>query len=522
MVLSLPLDAAEGRQYQDLVGTFSGVARRYSDRVALVADGRQFSYRQLDEWSDGVADALQASGVRPGERVALRMGPGAEAIAAILGILKSGAAYVPLDIRNPPARTELILSDSGASAFVGDQGEITHDLTLITTADIARLYGRHTDRPDRPDRPDRAADDIAYVIYTSGTTGAPKGVPVSHRNVTTLFSATAGFFEFSPDDRWLLFHSLAFDFSVWEIWGAFSFGGALVVLPHWAARTPEQYLAVIEDQGITVLNQTPTAFVALTEAALRGTHTLPALRYIVFGGEKLTSAMLLPWARRYGLDQPRLVNGYGITETTVFTTFHQVGDDDRDREVSVIGAPLPGFGFRVVDDDGRDVAVGDEGELWLSGPQVAVGYLNRPDLNAVRFPSVAGDDGPIRYYRSGDLVSELPNGELAYRGRADLQVKLRGYRIELSDIEAVVRTHDDVVDAVVWVREYRAGDARLVCAFVPAAGTCVGARDVREHIRSRLPSYMHPSQYRSLPELPRTINGKTDRSAVAKIWEEGH
>ncbi|MFJ2818330.1 amino acid adenylation domain-containing protein [Streptomyces sp. NPDC091279] len=507
----------------NLLASFGHSVSTHPHRIALSADGQQYSYRRLDAWSDAIGWLLQEKGVRHGARVALRMPPGPEAIAAILGIFKVGAAYVPLDVRHPPARKTFIITDSGATALIGEPGEGINDgvvPTVITPSEIAELAQQATKRSTAR-RVD--AQDTAYVIYTSGTTGAPKGVPVRHGHAAALFSASQAVFRFTAQDRWLLFHSIAFDFSVWEIWGALTTGAELVILPHWAARSPDKCLDVVVDQGITVLNQTPTAFAALAEAALRSDRDLPDLRYVIFGGEKLTPAAFRPWAKRYGLASPRLVNGYGITETTVFTTFHEIVDDDLATDRSVIGTALPGFRVRVVDDEGRDVPDGETGEMWLAGPQVTEGYLNRPDLTSEKYPVVTDSEtgDAVRYYRSGDLVSRLPDGNLVYDGRADLQVKLRGYRIELSDIEAAVRRHDQVLDAVVQVRHFKAGDDRLVCAFVARddAGPPTAA-DLRRHIKDLLPSYMHPARYLRLPSLPATVNDKVDRADVARSWNE--
>ncbi|MEU6687697.1 amino acid adenylation domain-containing protein [Streptomyces sp. NPDC046832] len=506
----------------NLLSLFGQSVSTHPHRTALSADGKQYSYRRLDAWSDAIGWLLQEKGVGHGDRVALRLPPGPEAIAAIIGIFKAGAAYVPLDVRHPPARKTFILTDSEAKALIGDPGEGVNDgaiPTVITRLEIAELAQQATQRSTAR-RID--AQDTAYVIYTSGTTGAPKGVPVRHGHAAALFLASQSVFEFNAQDRWLLFHSIAFDFSVWEIWGALTTGAELVVLPQWAARSPDKYLDVVIDQGITVLNQTPTAFAAFAEAALRSDRDLP-LRYVIFGGEKLTPAALRPWAKRYGLTSPRLVNGYGITETTVFTTFHEVIDDDLTRDRSIIGTALPGFRIRVVDEAGHDVADGETGELWLAGPQVTEGYLNRPELTTEKYPVLteAETGNALRYYRSGDLVSQLPDGNLVYDGRADLQVKLRGYRIELSDIEAAVRRHDRVLDAVVQVRPFKAGDDRLVCAFVARDDAePPTAADLRKHLKDALPSYMHPARYLRLPELPTTVNGKVDRDAVARSWNE--
>ncbi|OKI00997.1 hypothetical protein A6A06_19175 [Streptomyces sp. CB02923] len=457
--------------------------------------------------------------------MALRMPTGANAIAAMLGILRTGAAYVPLDVRNPPDRNAFIVADSRVSALVGDPGD-TFGYTgpLVTEESVAALREHRAPAKPGPELP--GPKDVAYIIYTSGTTGRPKGVPIRHGSVTALLAATSRLFRFSADDRWLLFHSMAFDFSVWEMWGALSTGAELVVLPYWTARTPGKTARFVRDRGITVLNQTPTAFSALTAAVLDDGADLPDLRYVVFGGEKLTPAVVRPWGKRFGLERPRLVNMYGITETTVHATFHQLTEDDLSGDDSVIGRPLPGFTHRIVTEDGRDAGPGEQGELWLAGPQVSEGYHNRPELTSERFtPGPTLDHGgpPPRYYHSGDLVSQLPGGDLVYHGRADLQVKLRGHRIELSDVEAAVRAHPDAVDAVVWVQDFAPGDSRLVCAYTARAAqedTGLDARALRRHVKSVLPSYMHPAHYLALPELPRTINGKVDRAAAVRAFEE--
>ncbi|WP_308409197.1 amino acid adenylation domain-containing protein [Streptomyces sp. BV129] len=509
---SAPLLEEEHRGGGTLVDALLHSFRARTDSVAVECGDDRLTYAGLDLWSDAVRAALGERGVRPGDRVAVRLAPGPGAIAAIAGIVRAGAAYVPLDVRNPPSRNAFILQDCAASALIGaadDTGATglpvlsERDLDLLRTAPPA---------PPGGTAPAPAPEDTAYVIYTSGTTGRPKGVPVTHEAVTALLGAASGLFTFTSEDRWLLFHSLAFDFAVWEMWGALATGARLVVLPQDTARSAESTLAVVADRGVTVLNQTPTAFAALSATALASDTELPGLRYVVFGGEKLTPGLLRPWAARYGLAAPRLVNMYGITEVTVHATYHEVTPEDLAGDDSCVGRPLPGFRTRVVGEDGRDA---ERGELWLAGPQVTHGYLGRPELDAERFVTASDGERTARYYRSGDLVSTRPDGALRYHGRADLQVKLRGHRIELSEIEAVVRDHPRVSDAVVWVHTFRPGDERLVCAFTTTGGEPVEAGALHEHTGRDLPSYMRPARFLHLPELPRTVNGKVDRAAVA-------
>ncbi|WP_369173668.1 amino acid adenylation domain-containing protein [Streptomyces sp. R28] len=519
---------SEAEPRRTLVDVFADSAAGHPDGTAVSDESSRVTYRELDVWSLRIAQRLREHGVAPGDRVALRMEAGCDAIAAILGILRSGAAYVPLDPRNPAERNEFIVGDSGARHLVGEADPAWGGaLTRTTTDELASL--RHGPTPEPPEARSSAtaglpgADHCAYVIYTSGTTGVPKGVPVRHGSVTALLDATRGLFDVSPSDRWLLFHSLAFDFSVWEVWGALSTAGAVVVPPQWVTRAPEQFVELLAEERITVVNQTPTAFGMLVRGHAATGRDLPDLRYVIFGGEKLTPAALRDWVDAHGLDRPRLVNMYGITETTVHATFHRVTRADVDGSASVIGTALPGFAVRVAGPDGEEVTEpGVPGELLLGGPQVTQGYLNRPELNAERFVSFPPGPGGTRYYRSGDLVSRTADGDLVYHGRADLQVKLRGHRVELGDIENAVRSHPSVVEAVALPRVSADGTQRLCCALLTREGELPDLRELRRHTAAKLPSYMQPARYRVVDELPRTVNGKVDRNALAAAWEENH
>lgn len=502
----------------NLVDSFRGSRRSHPEQIAVTTGVRSLTYRELDVWSRNVSALLRDAGVGPGARVALRLPPDLEMIVAILGILRRGAAYVPLDVRNPPARNRYIVTDCGATTLVGENDGDLPVAGVLSADEVSRARSRDADEGDEQIV---SAETVAYIIYTSGTTGHPKGVAIRHGNVMALLAGAGSVFDFRSTDRWLLFHSVSFDFSVWESWGALHSGGTLVVLPHWVARSPRSCLRVLAEQRITVLNQTPTAFAGLAAAAITAAADLPALRYVILGGEKVAPSALRPWATRYGLDRPWVVNGYGITETTVFTSFHRIIDGELDSDEANIGRPLPGHSIRIVGDGGRDVGVGEVGELWLAGPQVATGYLHRPELTATCFPKAPGPAGRlIRYYRSGDLVRRTANGELVYDRRADLQLKVRGYRIEPSEVESAVRRHPAVADAVVVLREVTRRDLRLVCAYRTTGAATVDESQLREHVAELLPSYLWPAHYVRLDELPRTMNGKVDRVAALRIVEK--
>tara|TARA_B100000676_G_scaffold311509_1_gene381635 strand:+ start:39 stop:1550 length:1512 start_codon:yes stop_codon:yes gene_type:complete len=353
-------------------------------------------------------------------------------------------------------------------------------------------------------------DQPAYVIYTSGSTGQPKGTVVSHRNVLRLFTSTEAWFRFTDDDVWTLFHSFAFDFSVWETWGALLYGGRLVVVPYEISRAPERFLQLLRTERVTVLNQTPSAFRQLLHADGEHRESLE-LRYVIFGGEALDPTMLRDWFAARGDERPRLVNMYGITETTVHVTYRPLTSDDANRAASLIGEPIPDLALYVLGEHGQPVPPTLPGELYVAGEGLAIGYLHRPELTAERF--VASDVvGGARLYRTGDRVRRRANGELEYLGRVDTQVKIRGFRIELGEIGALLAQHDDVREAVATVFE-RCGDRSLVAYFVPANGA-PSVESMRAHLAQHLPSYMVPARFVALDQLPLTVNGKLDYKAL--------
>ncbi|HEV2844548.1 MAG TPA: amino acid adenylation domain-containing protein, partial [Thermoanaerobaculia bacterium] len=398
---------------------FALQAARSPEAVAVVCDGERLSYGDLDRRANQIANHLIGLGVVPGDLVGLRLERSPRMVAAVLGVLKAGAAYVPLDPAYPAERLAFMIEDSGATAILDEEA-------------LAGIAGDASD-PQAP----VSAEHPAYVIYTSGSTGRPKGVVVRHGNATRLFSASDRWFGFGPEDVWTLFHSYAFDFSVWEIWGALLYGGRLVVVPYWVSRSPEAFYELLRDERVTVLNQTPSAFQQLTQVA----ETDLALRYVIFGGEALKPASLAPWFERHGDERPRLINMYGITETTVHVTYRPVGKADT---VSAVGCPIPDLGAYLLDQALNLVPVGVPGEIFVGGAGLALGYLNRPELTAERFvPNPFGEPGS-RLYRSGDLARRLPDGDLEYLGRIYHQLKIRGFRIELGEIESALARHPAV------------------------------------------------------------------------------
>ncbi|MFD8447445.1 amino acid adenylation domain-containing protein [Streptomyces globisporus] len=464
---------------------------------ALTAGSTTLSYAELDARAEALADGLYARGVRPGDLVGLCLPRSTDLVAAMLAVLKADAVHVPLDPEHPADRRERTARDAGVR---------------LTVEDPATLTGH----PPRPAAPRGEPGSPAYVIHTSGSTGRPKGVVVTHANVTALVDAVREDFGLSPDDTWTCFHSAAFDFSVWEIWGALLTGGRLVVADHWTTRSPEDFHALLVRERVSVLSQTPSAFTQLA-AADRTAPDPVGIRLVVLGGEPLDARPLLDWFDRHPEDRCRLVNMYGITETTVHVTAATVTRRDALAGSRSVGRPLPGWSVRVLDAHGRPVPPGAPGEIVVGGAGVALGYLNRPALTAERFVPDPLDPAGRRLYRSGDLGRLLPDGTLEHLGRIDDQVQVRGFRIEPGEIRHVLLEDPAVSAAAVTVTGGDAGDAaavRIDAYVVPAPGAGEDPGPVRERAARLLPPHMVPATVTVLPALPLTANGKLDAARL--------
>ncbi|MCS7500250.1 amino acid adenylation domain-containing protein, partial [Pseudomonas aeruginosa] len=498
---------------------FEEQARQRPQAVALILDEQRLSYGELNARANRLAHCLIARGVGADVPVGLALERSLDMLVGLLAILKAGGAYLPLDPAAPEERLAHILDDSGVRLLL-TQGHLLEHLPRQAGVEVLAIDGLVLDGYAESDPlPTLSADNLAYVIYTSGSTGKPKGTLLTHRNALRLFSATEAWFGFDERDVWTLFHSYAFDFSVWEIFGALLYGGRLVIVPQWVSRSPEDFYRLLCREGVTVLNQTPSAFKQLMAMACSADMATqqPALRYVIFGGEALDLQSLRPWFQRFGDRQPQLVNMYGITETTVHVTYRPVSEADLEGGlVSPIGGTIPDLSWYILDRDLNPVPRGAVGELYIGRAGLARGYLRRPGLSATRFvpnpfPGGAGE----RLYRTGDLARFQADGNIEYIGRIDHQVKVRGFRIELGEIEAALAGLAGVRDAVVLAHDGVGGTQLVGYVVADSAEDAERLREsLRESLKRHLPDYMVPAHLMLLERMPLTVNGKLDRQAL--------
>ncbi|OBR47788.1 non-ribosomal peptide synthetase [Paraburkholderia tropica] len=510
-------DAAPG-----LHEAFELQAVRRPDAIAVSCDEARLSFAELNARANRLARKLRSLGVGPDMLVGLCSGRSLEMVVGMLAILKAGGAYLPLDPDLPRDRLAYILADARPrviltqSALAGSFTDGHHVVWCLDQPGEALLEFADTNV-----RVTIRGDNLAYCIYTSGSTGQPKGTLLTHRNAVRLFLAADRHFDLRERDVWTLFHSYAFDFSVWEVFGALLHGARVVIVPYLVSRSPLEFYQLLQRERVTVLSQTPSAFRQLMQIALNAPDAAGlALRYVAFGGEALDVASLKPWFERFGDAAPQLVNMYGITETTVHVTFRPMRSADLAATRSPIGEPLGDLDWHILDDALNPVPAGVKGELYIGGAGLARGYLGRPALTAQRFiphPFAAGDGE--RLYKTGDRVLRRRDGSVEYVGRSDHQVKIRGFRIELGEIEAKLRDSADVGDVTVIVREDTPGQPRIVAYVVPARldaadDTTAYAERLRYGLKQHLPDYMIPSAVVILERMPLTSNGKLDQRAL--------
>lgn len=496
---------------------FAARAAQSPDAPAVHFNDHTLTYQALNRQADHLARALQDYQVGPEAIIGVAMERSLELIVTILAILKAGGAYLPLDPHYPAERLNVLIEDAHVSLILTDQASYSQMTQLRgLVLDCAELQARTFTTSART-VPPAQPENLAYVIYTSGSTGTPKGVMISHAHVVRLFLATRHWFDWSERDIWTLFHSYAFDFSVWELWGALSHGGQLVVVPYWVSRTPTLFATLLKERAVTILNQTPSAF---TQLLRMDEQTLArdelSLRAVIFGGEALHPHLLARWADTPETRPFSFVNMYGITETTVHATYRRLKSADIfENERSVIGTAIPDLQMYILNPSLQPVPIGIVGELYIGGAGVARGYLLHPELTAERFlPHPFSTQPGARLYQTGDLARYLPNGEIEYIGRADTQVKIRGFRIEPGEIESALIRLPDVQEALVTVHTDTQANKHLVAYLVPGPQANLSVSTIRHTLQNMLPDYMIPAYFITLPALPLTQHGKVDRRAL--------
>ncbi|MEV7615046.1 amino acid adenylation domain-containing protein [Streptomyces sp. NPDC089799] len=495
---------------------FAEAARRHPDATALVDEEGPVSYGELQASVDELAGVLAQWCTEDDRLIAARVGRSRSAPLGFLGILAGGRGYVPVDPDHPRARRDLLLDDSAARLVLTDGPPEADETPLAEVAGLTLASRRVRPHRSGTDIPERTA----YVIYTSGSTGTPKGCVVGHDQVLALLDACAEVFDLRPRDVWTVAHSFGFDFSVWELWGALLNGGTALIVPSDTARDPEAFAALLASREVTVLSQTPSMFGFLVGTLSRHGRSLSHLRHAVLGGEPVNLRDALAWLEGACAPRARLVNMYGITETTVHVTYGEL-DADTCRAAEAgrtpIGRPLPHLRISLRDAAGQPVADGEPGEMWVAGSGVAHGYLRRPDLTAERFVTEPSGDRSTRHYRSGDWAVRGTDGTLHYVGRTDSQVKVRGHRVELGEVEAVLTTLDGVRGAACVVQTNRTGQHILVAYIVDDASAGLNPGRIRAHLADRIPAHMRPHRFKRVEAIPVTANGKLDRAALPAL-----
>ena len=518
-------------QDKTIVHLFEEKAEMYPDRIATAGKGFllefydiQISYCELKNRANRVAEFLSGKGAEVDTIIGIMESRSIEMIVGILGILRCGGAYIPIDPGYPQERIEYMLKDSASKIL------LTSDLIIESNQYLGHTQLKHYAQPFH----------LAYIIYTSGTTGRPKGAMVEHRNVVRLFVNDEFQFEFTQHDVWTIFHSFCFDFSVWEMFGALLYGGRALIVPRTLARDSMKFLEILKKEKVTVLNQTPSAFYNLIDMELLETQkesTELSIRYIIFGGEALTVSRLKEWRKRYS--EGKHINMYGITETTVHVTFKEIKDSEIEAGVSNIGKPIPTLKVYILDKFKQLLPVGVSGEMYIEGAGVVRGYLNRPTLTLDTFINFSPEkhfnssgitvsnnipnipfSGEI-LYKSGDQARYLLNGDIEYLGRIDNQVKIRGFRIELGEIENRIMMHKGVKESIVIIRKSvgsknsRADSDFYLCTYiVPVHEEALTVQELREYLQLKLPEYMIPSYFVLLESMPFTPNGKINKNAL--------
>ncbi|WP_148298888.1 non-ribosomal peptide synthetase, partial [Paenibacillus pini] len=494
---------------ENVLDRLKTIVQRYPHKVALSDKQGDITYEELEQRSDLVARYLIQQGFKTEDMAVISVNQDNELILLMIGVIKAGGVYIPVDPNYPMDRISFILKDSGAKFFISSLSNNFQEANHVKINPTDLLQQTNLEQINDIHLPSYTSQS-GYVIYTSGTSGVPKGVKVSSDNILSLIEATQKEFGLLPNDVWTMFHSSSFDFSVWEMWGSLLTGAKLVVVARETATSLYDFYDLLIEHKVTVLNQTPSSFYALQN--IESEQRIPRLnsiRLIIFGGEALDNTKLKKWFQRYSSSKCRLVNMYGITETTVHVTYQNILKRNLDTISQSIGVPLNGWKISIRDQYEMPCLLGVEGEIWVGGLGLANGYLNREELTTEKF--IIEKTSGERWYKSGDLGRMKSDGSIDYLGRIDSQVKIRGYRIELDEIKKQIIRISGVHDVVVTVHNpnNNADEHKQIFAFFES-NIDYSSNDIKDILLKELPSYMIPSKAVRVKKIPLTINGKVD------------
>jgi amino acid adenylation domain-containing protein len=495
---------------------FEAQVAKTPDALAAEFQGEQLTYRELNTRANRLAHYLRKQGVGPEVMIGICVERSLEMLVGILGVLKSGGAYVPLDPKYPRERIAFMIEDANLALVLTQQGLRPHiassNARLLCLDEDWETIAKES--PENPS-PDVTATNLAYVIYTSGSTGNPKGVMIEHRSLVNFTLAATAAYEIKPDDRVLQFASLSFDLSAEEIYPALTCGAAVVLRTDAMISSPRDFLDCCNEWNISVVDLPTAYWHELVNALDSSKFSLPApVRLVIIGGEKALTERVSAWKKLVG-ERVRLVNTYGPTETTIVATMCDLEGRDEIKDIVPIGRPIANVTAYVLSDSLQAAPIGVAGELHIGGAGIARGYINRPALTAAKFiPNPFRDQPGAKLYKTGDVVRYRADGHIEFLGRVDNQIKIRGFRVELEEIESALRNHAAVNDCVVVLREAHDHDQRLVAYIVSAGPSPSATGELRNFLKARLPSYMVPAAFEMIDALPLMPNGKIDRRAL--------
>ena len=494
-------------------------AHKTPNAIAIIHEGKGLSYQALNESANRLAHYLVAQGAKAERLVGISLVRSPEMIVAFLGVLKAGAAYVPIDPNYPESRRQYILADAQVEILLTQTALLTQLATEQKQVDKVLCLDRMTDElaAYSTQNPSIRVDpeQLAYVIYTSGSTGNPKGVMAHHRGLVNYSLSLAEALALTATDRMLQFSTMSFDFIVSEVYPTLAVGGALVLRSDEMVTSTGAFVQFIADNEVSVIQFTTAFWHELVSGIDRlGIALPPSLRIVLFGGEKASLTLCRQWLEKVG-DYPRLFNAYGPTESTVITTLYDAIAEGYDGSEDLpIGRAIRNARTYVLDENLQPVAAEESGELYIGGPGVTRGYLNLPEKTQAVFVNNPFEPG-TRLYKTGDLVRMDKTGLISFVGRADFQVKIRGFRIELGEIESCLDRFGAIAQRVVIAREDTPGDKRLVAYIVMQPGLTLNRTDLNQFLAKQLPTFMMPSAVIELPEMPKNPNGKIeDRKSV--------